>query len=247
MKVENLTDRAFSLSLIKEDLKPLCYSHNKTVRSYQQFFRLYYFIRLLKYSTQKQLRLLEFSGVSKVATKDVLDELVKIGHINTAGKSGNVFIANETTDNIVNTVSFNEENYFKVFANLPRGIETSNDIKNTEIFIQALKLKNYHFLLFPDFDYLRPDALLVLKEEKRYKLSFLEIETEQSNWESRLEKMRTNYRKLSNDMLVYEYWKKMADYLQLAIPEIDDFKFSVIIVGNIIKNWGKGFEFRKHF
>jgi len=84
-----------------------------------------------------------------------------------------------------------------------------------------------------------------LKEGKKYKLKFLEIETEQSNWEQRLDKMRNNYLKLKTDMAVFEYWKKMARFLLLPEPNIFDFKFSVLIIGSINKNWGKGFEFRE--
>ncbi|OGU39018.1 MAG: hypothetical protein A2X61_00780 [Ignavibacteria bacterium GWB2_35_12] len=242
---ENIFEQTFSLSLIKEQLKPLIYHQNKTVRSYQQFFRLYYFIRLLKYTTQSQLRSLSFSGVSKVATKDILDELVNIRHISAIEKDRKIYIANETTEKILKAVSFNQDNYFKVFTPLPKGTDTANETKNSEVFIQSLKLPNYYFLLFPDFTYIRPDALLVLKEGKKYKLKFLEIETEQSNWEQRLDKMRNNYLKLKTDMAVFEYWKKMARFLLLPEPNIFDFKFSVLIIGSINKNWGKGFEFRE--
>ena len=243
----NIFEQAFSLSLIKEQLKPLIYNQNKTVRSYQQFFRLYYYIRLLRYSTQAQLRSLSFSGVSKVATKDILDELVNIGQISVIEKDPKIYIANETTDKILKAVSFDQDKYFKIFKPLPKGIDTANDIKNSEVFVQALKLPNYYFLLFPDFTYIRPDALLILKEGKKYKLKFLEIETEQSNWEQRLNKMRENYLKLKSDLVIFEYWKKMARFLLLGEPKIIDFKFSVLIIGNINKNWGKGFEFRERF
>ena len=245
IKQESIFEQSFSLSLIKEQLRPLIYNNNKTVRSYQQFFRLYYFIRLLKYTTQTQLRSLSFSGVSKVATKDILDELVNIRHISSIEKDSRIYIANETTEKILKTVSFNQDNYFKIFKPLPQGTDTANEIKNSEVFVQALKLPNYYFLLFPDFTYIRPDALLVLKEEKKYKLKFLEIETRQSNWEQRLDKMRDNYHKLKTDMAVFEYWKKMARFLMLPEPNINDFKFSVFIIADINKNWGKGFEFRQ--
>lgn len=237
----------FNLSKIKGDLEPLCYKNGKTLRSYQQFFRLYYFIRLLRYANQTQLKSLQFSGVSKVATKEILKELVNLGHISIADKQGTVFIANETTDKIIRAVKFNEENYFKVFSCLPQGIDTSNDIKNTEVFIQAISLSNYYFLLFPDFDYIIPDALLVLKEENRYKLTFLEIETEQSNWTQRLERMRSNYLRLSKDIIVYDYWRKMSPLLKLPVPDLDLFKFSITIIGNISKDWGNGFEFRQQW
>jgi len=146
---ENIFEQTFSLSLIKEQLKPLIYHQNKTVRSYQQFFRLYYFIRLLKYTTQSQLRSLSFSGVSKVATKDILDELVNIRHISAIEKDRKIYIANETTEKILKAVSFNQDNYFKVFTPLPKGTDTANETKNSEVFIQSLKLPNYYFLILP--------------------------------------------------------------------------------------------------
>lgn len=243
---QSLFDNTYSLSTFKEQLKPLCYKNGKTIRSYQQFFRLYYFIRLLKYSTRDQLNSIGFSGSSKVATKEILKSLVELGHISTAGTSGNVFIPNETTDSIIRSVKYNNSRYFKIFAPLPKGIETSNDIKNTKVFIQAIKMKHYHFILFPGFDYVKPDALLVLKDNERYKLSFLEVETEQSNWSQRFEKMRDNYHRLAKDRIVYDYWLNTASQLNLAKPDMLDFCFSVIVVSDIDKDLGSGFTFRKN-
>ena len=134
-------------------------------------------------------------------------------------------------------------NFFKLFPNLPKGTEADNEIKNTEVFIQALQMKHYYFLLFCDFGYVRPDGLLVQKDGNKYKLSFLEIETKQSNWQERLSRMRENYLKLSSDLAVYEYWKNIARNINLPVPDINDFKFSVIIVGDISEKWEDGFEF----
>lgn len=235
----------FSLANIKRQLKPLCYKDGKTVRSYQQFYRLFYFIRLLKYSTQEQLKSIKFSGNSKVATKDILLKLVDLGLIDKINNSGDIFIPNETTDKIVQAVAYKTSGYFKLFANLPKGKDAVNEIKNTEIFVQALKMKYYHFLLFPEFGYVYPDALLVQKDGDRYKLTFLEIEIKQSNWSERLDRMRENYLKLSNDIAVYEYWKDIAEKVNLKVPEINDFKFSVSIICDTERDWEEGFEFKK--
>ena len=234
-----------SLSTIKQELKPFCYKGNKTIRSYQQFFKLYYYIRLLKYSTQEQLKNIGFPGGEKVCTTNMLNSLVKLGHISVTGNDKDIYIPNETTDIIVKSVKYSGINYFKHFANLPTGKDALNEIKNTSVFVEALRLPNYYYLLFPDFEYLIPDALLVLKEEDRYKLIFLEIETKQSNWEQRLERMRNNYLRLATDKQVYEYWQKTAGYISLAVPSINEFKFSVNIITSINKQWGDGFEFKE--
>ena len=244
---EDFNSEPISLALIKKQLEPLCYKDGKTIRSYQQFFKLYYYIRLLKYSTQSQLRSIKFSGVSKVATRDIIHQCVKFGHISTADKNGIVFVPNEVTDQIVKKVNYNDAGYIKVFANLPAGTETSNEIKNTEVFIQALKADYFYFILFPDFNYVRPDALIILKNESMYKLIFVEVETEQSNWQNRLDRMRENYLRLCKDKLVYDFWKQTATLLNLPIPDINDFKFSVKIISSIYNNWGEGFEFKQKF
>ena len=219
----------FNTSIIKNELKPLCYHEGVTVRSYQQFFRLYYFICLLRYSTQPQLRRLKFSGVTKVATKEMLTKLVDFGHISLTGKNNDVYIPNELTYKIVKSVKYNESNYFKIFGNLPKGIEASNDIKNTDVFVNEILNKYYYFLLFPDFTYIIPDALLVSKNGNSYKLTFLEIETKQSNTAERIERMKYNYNKLSKDIIVYQYWQGIAPLLDLPIPNIHNFKFSYSI------------------
>ncbi len=49
--------------------------------------------------------------------------------------------------------------------------------------------------------------------------------------------------KLAGDKRAYSYWKEQCELLDLPIPEIKDFKFSVSIVGNIKKDFGIGFNF----
>ena len=110
-------------------------------------------------------------------TKHILKKAVKLGHISITGKYSDVYIPNETTHKIVNQANYNKEKYFKEFAELPAGKEVSNDIKNTGVFIDAMSLGNYYFLLFPGFDYVIPDGLLILREDNKYKLIFLEIYT----------------------------------------------------------------------
>lgn len=115
--------------------------------------------------------------------------------------------------------------------------------------VQALKLPHYYALLYPRFPqedpYIIPDALLVLLySDGSYHLNFLEIEAEKPNWEAHLLTKYEGYKRLAKDMAVYNYWKAYSGYLQLRCPTIEDFRFKVIIIGSVKKDWGKGFEFR---
>ncbi|MCX6121922.1 MAG: hypothetical protein NTX44_09915 [Ignavibacteriales bacterium] len=118
-----------------------------------------------------------------------------------------------------------------------------NELNNTEVFIQALKLPDFKALLYPSFDYLRPDALLVRANDKAYKLEFLEIEASKAGWSDWLESKRINYLKLARDKRVYNYWKEKSYHLDLPVPSINTFKFSVVFVCKLKKDFGQGFNF----
>jgi hypothetical protein len=129
---------------------------------------------------------------------------------------------------------------------IPKG--KGAEIYNTDVFVQAMKLPNYYALLYPQFPkenpYIIPDALLILKENSLYQLNFLEIEAEKPNWESHLQTKYNGYKRLAKDIQVYYYWKVYSRYLKIPCPPVEEFKFRVMIIGSITKDWGKGFEFR---
>ena len=60
---------------------------------------------------QSQLQAINIKGIGKVATKPILNEFVRLGHISLADKSGRIYIPNEMTDKIVKAVKFNERKF----------------------------------------------------------------------------------------------------------------------------------------
>jgi len=204
--------------------------------SFQLLWEMLYNIRLLKYVHQSQLRQIN-PRYSKICATDKLEYLVKLGLLESPRKD--VYFATEKS-----TQPLWEEKYpVKTLPKISSGQGDINQLNNTEVFIQALKLPLFKTLLYPYFDYILPDALLVLMDKEKYKLEFLEIEAGKSNWSDYIENKRINYLQLANDERVFSYWKSQCAYLNIKPPDIKDFKFSVTFVGNITKEFGAGFKF----
>lgn len=127
----------------------------------------------------------------------------------------------------------------------PVGNGDINELNNTEAFIRLLKKEKYTTLLFCDFKYIIPDALMVKidKENRKYKLTFLEIETKKPDWENYIENKRDNYLKLAKDIRFFNYWSEICPLLGLPQPKIDKLHYSVYFIGNIKCDFGKGFSF----
>jgi 8-oxo-dGTP pyrophosphatase MutT (NUDIX family) len=131
----------------------------------------------------------------------------------------------------------------------PTGKGDINEILNTEAFIQAVKLPDFYTLLYPtefrESHNLIPDALMVLKskEERKYKLIFLEVEAKKPNWIEKLAGKRENYVLLSKDYRFYDYWKTTSERIGLPMPDISQLKFSVYFICSIKENFGNGFHF----
>ena len=227
----------FDFNSAKQELQALAVGG-----SLKDIYRLLYHIALLKYSTIEHLKKTHKTA-SKVATKPKLEKLSELGFINS---QFDIYTATQQTHEILKRIRIGKWDIdIDLLPGLPEGYGSINELNNTDVFIQALNLQDYYTLLYPNFSYLRPDALLVLKQEKRYRLAFLEIEAGKSNWDAWLDAKRYNYLKLAKDQRVFEYWQKTAPKLNLPVPMIDEFKFSVSIIGNITKQWGEGFNFYK--
>lgn len=225
------------LEAVKSELKPLM-----SGGSYENIYQMLYYLALIKYATQVHLKAIGFPGAEKVATKGKLLALCELGYVQLANKTLGIYSAPAKTLQLLGTLGYN----LKLLPAVPKG--TGAEIYNTDVFVQALKLPNYYALLFPQFPkeapYIIPDALLILKEERRYQLNFLEIEAEKPNWESHLQTKYDGYKRLAKDIQAYYYWKVYSGYLKLPCPLVEEFKFRVMIIGSITKDWGKGFEFR---
>ncbi len=204
--------------------------------SYKLLFDMFYHIRQLKYVRQSHLKQIN-PRYSKICAINKLNKLVEKEFLENT--YDDVYIA---TDKVLPKIKKNGYN-IKLLPKESKGKGEINQLNNTEVFIQALNLPDYKTLLYPNFDYIEPDALLVRIKDNAYKLEFLEIEASKSNWPEWLENKRTNYLKLANDPQVYSYWKAHCTYLKLEAPDIKDFKFSVSIIGKIKKDFETGFNF----
>lgn len=232
-----MTQSDYDIEAVKREFKPLV-----SGGSYENIYQLLYYLTLMKYSTQGHLKSIGFSGAEKVATKKKLQVLSELGYIRLANEKLGIYSSTAKTLQLLKAVGHD----LKLLPAVPKG--TGVEIYNTDVFVQALKLQNFHALLYPQFPmedpYIIPDALLILKEERRYQLNFLEIEAEKPNWEFHLQTKYDGYKRLAKDIAVYNYWKAFSGYLKLSCPPVEKFTFRVMIIGSIKKDWGEGFEFR---
>lgn len=203
--------------------------------SFELFWDMLYHIRLLKYIKQDQLKLIN-PRYSKICGKKKMSCYCDLGLLN---RQDEVYTATNKSLDILKILNLNT----KILPKSIDGFGDINQLANTAVFIQALKLPDFKALLYPSFDYIRPDALLVRGDNVRYKLEFLEIESDKPNWIDYLENKRINYIRLAKDRQVYSYWKAFSSYLSLTAPDIKDFRFSVVIIGKIQLDFGTGFKF----
>lgn len=221
-----------SKNFIIDDLKPLL-SGGAT---YAQLYRILYYTRLLRAVERTQYKTIE-PIFSKICTKSKLALLCDLGYLKEVSKD--VFIAKNKCLGVLQQVG-----YLTKF--LPHETESEggvNQLGNTKALIDCLKLPDYHTLLFPHFKYIIPDALLVRKQEDKYKLTFLEIEQKKPDWENYMLTKRDNYLLLAKDMQVFNYWSETASYLGLSVPTIENFSFDVTFICSIKKDFGTGFNF----
>lgn len=213
--------------------------------SFELIWSMLYDIRLLKYVRQSDLKLIN-NEYTKICSKDKLKSLSELGYLRTVDDE--IYIATNKVFPILKSSGRN-------IALLPKtivGHGDINELNNTEVFIKAMKLPYFHHLFYPRFPvekpYIIPDALLVLFDQVSncYKLTFLEIEAGKANWDEYLENKHQNYLTLSSDIIVYNYWVNCCQLLNWTKPDINDFKFSIIIIGQIKKDWEDCFIFKEN-
>jgi len=204
--------------------------------SFKLLWDMLYHIRLLKYVRRSQLKEID-SRYSKICATKKLTKLVELDLLKNTQKD--VYISTYKSLVLLKQLKYPTQT-------LPKNITGEgfiNELNNTTVFIQALKLPDYHSLLYPNFEYIKPDALLIRGDNVRYKLEFIEVESSKANWTNWLENKRVNYLKLAQDKQVYNYWKEQCNFINLPIPDIKDFKFSVSIIGKVNHNFGEGLNF----
>lgn len=217
----------------------------KAGATFSQLWQVFYYTRLLKYVTYDHYIHIKRS-FNKICTYKKLQELCRLGYLKSPRHE--VYCATDKVLPILKEAGFITE----TLPAQPTGTGDINEINNTTVFIQALKLEYFYTLLYPQFrempdssPYLIPDALLIQKdlENKLYKLTFLEVELKKPDWDNYLENKRDNYLRLAKDINFYHYWASVCPLLGFPPPDVSTLGFSVCFVGNITKDFGEGFRF----
>lgn len=210
----------------------------KAGATFSQLWQIFYYTRLFKYVKYDHYRQIK-PAYKKIATYKNLQELCKLGYLFSPGHE--VYCATDKVLPILEATGYNTA----LLPIKPAGTGNINELNNTDVFIQLSKLEHFYILLYPQFGYIIPDALLVQldKDTKRYKLTFIEVEAKKPKWEEYIEVKRKNYLKLSQDIEVYNEWKRCCVKISLPVPKAEDFCFSVSFYGSIKKDFGEHFKF----
>lgn len=210
----------------------------KSGATFSQLWQIFYYTRLFKYISYKHYIQIK-SSYNKICTEKRLLKLCELGYLKSP--QDDVYCATNKVLPILKEAGFNID----VLPNEPIGLGDINELNNTDVFVQAVKRKYFHSLLFPNFKYLIPDALLVEldKENNKYKLTFLEIEAKKPKWNEYIVEKRHNYIQLSKSIEVYNYWSEVCLKIGFSKPKIEDFKFNVCFICSLKENFGNGFKF----
>ncbi|MBU1095864.1 MAG: hypothetical protein A2499_03640 [Stygiobacter sp. RIFOXYC12_FULL_38_8] len=204
--------------------------------SYEAIWDMLHDIRRLKYIRRSQIASID-KRYNKTCSEKKINRLLELGLIKKTDNE--ILISTEYSLELLKQLNYNT-------SILPKNIKgegSINELNNTEVFIQALKLPDFLALLYPNFEYIRPDALLVRGVKEKYYLEFLEVEASKSNWGNWLEEKRINYFKLAQEKRPFSYWVSQCKLLDLPVPDINKFKFSVCIIGKIKYNFEEWFNF----
>lgn len=221
-------------TVVIEELKPLL----KGGATWSSLFRIMYYTRQYRYIRIDQYKEID-PLFAKICSKPKLQTLCDLGYFRGTDQ---VFTATNKVMPVLQKAGF----LTRFLPAETEGTGGINALYNTDVFIKTLKVENYYTILFPNFTYIEPDALLIQKYGDKYKLTFLEIESEKFGWDNYLENKRENYLKLASDLAFYDFWTTASKILGLRIPTKEQLKFSVTFVCSLKRDFGNGFNFKPH-
>lgn len=218
--------------------------------SYKLLIEFLYIGRMLRYFTQNQIKSIQPRRYGKIGTKAKLKVL--LDHKYLMSKTEGVYQVSKKPRQIFEAAKLDWEAL--TYGKRLGGEGRENEVLNTDQLIRLMRepyFYHYFFLRFPSSGkaFVDPDALMVLKKEDQYRLVFIEIEnSKKGNWHEYVDDKRRKYQILARKKWVYHAWDKIANMLNLHLPEVSDFHFSVRFIGNFDFDVGreeKGFEYTR--
>ena len=190
--------------------------HRNAGATFSQLWHIFYYTRLFKYVKYNHYAQIKTS-FNKICTYDKLKDLCNLGYFKSPQEG--VYCATDKVLPILKEAGF----IIETLPAEPIGKGDINELNNTKVFISLMKQQYFYTFLYPNFGYLIPDALMVLldKENRKYKLTFIEVEAEKPDWEIYIENKKNNYLKLAKDIRFYEEWKKYCELLKLPKPDFN--------------------------
>jgi hypothetical protein len=205
--------------------------------TFSSLWQIFYYTRMFKYISYRHFTQLK-KHYNKICTYDKLYTLCELGYLRSPQRA--VYCATNKVLPILKEAGFNID----ILPLESTGYGDINELNNTDVFVQATKLKHFHSLLYPHFKNLIPDALLVRldEENRKYKLTFLEIEAQKPKWNKYVEAKKEKYVQLSKSLDFYNWWKDVAPKMDLPTPPEEKFSFNVIFICSLKKEFGNGFK-----
>ncbi|MBX7046548.1 MAG: hypothetical protein K1X86_12005 [Ignavibacteria bacterium] len=206
--------------------------------TYTQLWHIFHYTRMFKYVSYRHFMQIKKS-FNKICTYEKLYRLCELGYLKSPARA--VYCATNKVLPILKEAGLNTD----ILPDEPVGKGYVNELNNTDIFVQLTKLPHFKAIVYPNFGFLRPDGLLIQldEENRKYKLTFLEIEAKKSNWSNYIDAKREKYLSLSRELTFYNYWKHIASKLSIPVPDIEQFKFSISFYCTLQKDYGPGFQF----
>ena len=194
-----------------------------------KLFNFIYAIASLRYSTQKQLNKVS----SQFGTPKKLEKLRKRDYL-TAIRNSDVYVITKKTRQLLKDEGYKTDILQADF----NGINLNHQLKITDCLVSLIREDDHYALFYPNFTYLIPDFCLIKKRDDAYKIIFGEVEEEKPNWTDYLNEKREKYNRLAKDRDIYlKWWKVYCEKLGLPYCTEEQFCFSVLVKGNIKKDW----------
>ncbi len=199
-----------------------------------------YILSLVKYATVKQLKTCKkLSLPTHIFTKPFL-QILETEDL--CVKNGEAYSPTPKTKELLRQFGKPTKHLMK----RQRGEFKEHQEKLTETILNFTNDKDFFTVFYPVFKTsygeLRPDACLVFYNGA-YKIQFLEVEVSEKE-KAYLHRKKQKYDEIASKYETYDgWWRKWAKVFELPFPSEEEFKFTVMVVGEKT-DFGKGWIWR---